>query len=420
MLGGGRGGGRVSVRDHLSEFLTPDPAASGGSVSVGHLDLQGLRAIAAIFDFGIRGGACGEAEADAVLVAIDSAIGSRLPLVSVAATGGTRLTEGMRALVGIPRMALGLQRLRAARLPHLFVADSPTTGGVWVALGADADLRAGVAEATVAFSGPRVVQAMTGRPPAPGAGSAESAAAHGLLDTVLSAEEIPTWLGTALGACAPHNSADSTAAGQELRGEVRLRGGDDTVAASVGRRQGHPIVTVKLAAEPGALVSAAGFSLLARAARLADTIDAALVVTIDTLGGDPHEEGVPAAIGEAMHAVLACRAPTVSLVAGAGGSGGALAGAVTDAVVVGPDGWFAALAPAGASAALRRSIDEVVEEMRIAPEQLISDGFADAAYRSGAEQEATAEWLRRLRSLDPGERMRRRLERWSGPLRPPC
>jgi hypothetical protein len=392
----------MSVRDLLlPAFHRVDEGggAGSGSVDVGRLEISGHAAIGALFDFTVAGGTCGRVEADAVERAVDAAIESGVPLVSVIASGGTRLTEGMRALVGIPRIALALQRLRAVRLVHLSVADHPTTGGVWVALGAAADLRVGVTGATVAFSGPRVVEALTGRSLAAGSGTAESAHSRGLLDAVVPEGEVPEWLARALG-------VDG----------LDLAGADGTVAARLHRLDGEPVVEVLLAAEAGALVSADGFALLARAAGIADTLDAALLIRVDTLGGDPHDEGVPASLLQAMQAVLDCRSPTVCLLSGAGGSGGALAGAVTDRVLVGPDGWFAALAPSGAAAALRRGLDEVVDVLRPAPAQLLADGFADDLVEHGEESQAVITAIRELRRGGEDRRLEDRQRRWTSAL----
>src|SRR5579875_299220 len=98
--------------------------------------VAGRRAVTVSWDFTVRGGSFGAAEAAAFECAVEAAVGERLPLVSRIRSGGTRLTEGMAALVGIPRALLALQRLAAAGLPHVAVCDQPTTGGIWVAVGA--------------------------------------------------------------------------------------------------------------------------------------------------------------------------------------------------------------------------------------------------------------------------------------------
>src|SRR5213596_1753500 len=104
----------------------------------------------------------------------------------------------MAALVGIPRARLALRSLAEARLPHLSVADAPTTGGVWISVTAAADLRVAVEEAVVAFAGPRVVEAFTGTLPPPDSHTAESAYAAGNVDALLAPEDVVAWVSRAL------------------------------------------------------------------------------------------------------------------------------------------------------------------------------------------------------------------------------
>jgi len=105
---------------------------------------------------------------------------------------------------------------------------------------------------------------------------------------------------------------------------------------------------------------------------------------------------------------------------GEGGSGGALAAAVGDSVVVTCNGWFAALAPEGAAAALRATPEEAAEVMRLAPAELLADGFADAVVP--ADPHGLGAWLAtelgRLSALAPPERRAGREGRWRRPLQP--
>jgi acyl-CoA carboxylase subunit beta len=116
---------------------------------------------------------------------------------------------------------------------------------------------------------------------------------------------------------------------------------------------------------------------------------------------------------------LSCAAPTVAVVHGEGGSGGALAGATCDLVLVTPDSWFAALSPEGAAAALRRSPQEAADLMRVTPGDLVDDGFADAIVPADPTElrDCVARALGRVRAMDPVVRRKQRHQRWSGPLR---
>jgi len=416
---------------------------------------DGLEALEVSWNFDVRGGTYGVSEAAAFAAVCDEAGASATPLVTRLRSRGTRLQEGMRALVGIPRAALALRAVADAGVPHIAVAEHPTTGGVWVALGAVADVRAAVAGATVGFSGPRVVEAMLGRPLPPGANTAESAAAAGLVDAVVAPGDVDAWLASVLrtlvrggdtpGAPDPaddrpvperrgwaqveHSRRVSRPSGAELIAalapdRVPLRGGDDSVAAALGDVGAHPAVVVAAAATRAGRVTPAGYALLTRCAQLAGRLDRALVTLVDTAGADPlpasEDSGVAAAIAAAMTAVLDCPAPTVAVVHGEGGSGGALAAAVCDVVAVTADGWFAALGPEGAAAALRTTPPDAADLMRVAPVELVEDGFADAV-APGPEQ--LPAWLASaiggLRHAARATRREHRRDRWSQPLSGP-
>ena len=400
---------------------------SGDAIAVGvrRQDFGGAEAVVVEWDFTVHGGTFGGREADAFVAACADAVRTATPLVTIVRSGGTRLQEGMGALVGIPRAALALRDLAGAGVPHVSVADHPTTGGVWVAICSRADLRVGVRGATVGFSGPRVIEAMTGVTVPPGANTAESAAAAGLLDDVLATEDLPGWISRALWALRPaagpgtkdvpappdaparggweqirHSRDVARPSGRQLVAallddEIELRGADSTVAAAVGRVGEHPAVVAAVAAERSGHPSPGGFRLLVRAAELSGRLGLPLITLVDSAGADPlppsEEGGIAPAIGEALSAVLACPAPTVAIVHGEGGSGGALAAAVCDVVAVTDTGWFAALAPEGAAAALRRTPAEAADLMRVAPADLLADGFADTM--APAEPARLREWV---------------------------
>src|SRR4051812_48520753 len=200
------------------------------------------RAIVAAWDFSTYGGSFGEDDATVLAAAAAAAIAERLPLLTLVRSGGVRLQGGMAALVGIPRARIALQRLAEAGLPHVSVADAPTTGGVWIAVTCGADLRVAVEGATVAFAGPRVVEAFTGVLPSEDSHTAESAYAAGLVDALLPGDAVTTWLRavqTALTrepATAPPLPAAPPAAAVTGREQVlRLRSRTEGGSALLGR-----------------------------------------------------------------------------------------------------------------------------------------------------------------------------------------
>jgi acetyl-CoA carboxylase carboxyl transferase subunit beta len=137
---------------------------------------------------------------------------------------------------------------------------------------------------------------------------------------------------------------------------------------------------------------------------------------VDTPGADPgtasEHDGIAAAMGEALDALLGCRPATLAVVHGEGGSGGALAAAAADKVVLTTDAYFAAIGPEGAAAALRRPAEECADLMRITPADLLALGFADAV---GSPEDA-ATHLFGLVEMPEMTRLDRRRARWKSPL----
>ncbi|HVT63806.1 MAG TPA: carboxyl transferase domain-containing protein [Mycobacteriales bacterium] len=432
-----------------SEALAPavEELQSSDALHASIGEVGGRGAVFLRWDFGRQGGTFGIAEAGVFESAVRTAIGRALPLVTITRSGGTRLPEGMRALVGIPRAVLALAELRAAGLPHLSIADNPTTGGVWVAIGTQADLRLAIRGATVGFSGPRVVPLMTGRELIAGGNTAEAAYDAGLVDAIGDHHEAGTWLATALTTLgrddpepveAPAETIPPRMDAAELfeatrrvarpsgsdlidcvlTDRIELRSSDETTRATLGRIAGRPALAVALSAQRGGMPTPAGFGLLSRAARLAGALDISLVTLIDTPGADPHTEadGLSAAIAAAMTEVLVTSAPTVALLHGEGGSGGALAAATTDVIGVGPHGWFGALGPDGAAAALRTTPGDAARLMRITPYELVEDGVATAFVAKGDETSWLATTIDGLKRVPSEQRLSVRRTRWSNPL----
>jgi len=92
------------------------------------------------FEFSFLGGSMGVAEGARIAAAFSVATAERLPVVCVAASGGSRVQEGTSALVQMQVAAAAIARARGAGIPYIAVAGDPTTGGVWSSLIAGADV----------------------------------------------------------------------------------------------------------------------------------------------------------------------------------------------------------------------------------------------------------------------------------------
>ncbi|MFI5665361.1 carboxyl transferase domain-containing protein [Streptomyces sp. NPDC051704] len=383
------------------------------SVVTGTALVGGRQAAVVSFEFGFLGGSLGERTGDRLEAAYTYAREHRLPLVSLIATGGSRMQEGMLALTQLQRVARQSVLTRAAGLPQIAVLRDPTTGGGWATLGAGADVVLALPGAQVGFAGSRVRPADAD----PAAYTAEGQYAAGHVDAVVPPAGLPAALADWLRVLASPRSAEPVAPPAALadvppprtgwdavrqarhpgrpRAEAyldayfalrlplsgdRAGGTDPGMLCGFGLREGR---AVAYAAQCGTATRPAGYRTAARVIRLADRLGIPVLTLVDTPGAanDAAAEhaGAGAAIADTFAAVAAAAVPVTTLLIGEGGSGGALALAAPGNTWVTPDSYFSVIAPELAAAILKRPASEApstADQLRIRPQDLVDLGVA--------------------------------------------
>ncbi|WP_446215473.1 acetyl-CoA carboxylase carboxyltransferase subunit alpha [Micromonospora sp. IBHARD004] len=122
----------------------------------------------------------------------------------------------------------------------------------------------------------------------------------------------------------------------------------------IGHQKGH--TTGELVARNFGMASPAGHRKALRLMRLAARLGLPVVTLVDTPGADPgvgaEEQGQAAAIAENILALCVLPTPVVAVVTGEGGSGGALALAVADRVLMLEHAVYSVISPEGCAAIL--------------------------------------------------------------------
>ncbi|MFJ8910461.1 carboxyl transferase domain-containing protein [Amycolatopsis sp. NPDC102389] len=382
----------------------------GESVLCGTARIGDVEAVVIAFEFGFLGGSIGQRTGDRVESAFARAVESGLPVVSLIATGGSRMQHGMRALSQLQRIARAAAGARS--VPQISVLRDPTTGGGWATLGASADVVLALPGAQVGFAGSRVRPAGA----SPEAYTAEAKLAWGQVDQIVTPAELPStlerWLRLltsptaeaaeppgALGetdlpdsgwdAVQAARSAERPRAAEYLdayfdwREEVsgdRSGGVDSGVLCGFGWQSGRAIA---YAAQCGTPTLPAGFRTAARLVRLASRLGIPVLTLVDTPGAANDEAaeraGAGAAIAELFEAVASAAVPITTLVIGEGGSGGALAFAAPGSTWVTPGAYFSVTSPEAAAAILKLPADEVpalADRLRLRPQDLVDLGIA--------------------------------------------
>ncbi|MCC5575241.1 acetyl-CoA carboxylase carboxyl transferase subunit beta [Microtetraspora sp. AC03309] len=390
------------------------PASSEESVRTALVELGGRPAVWIDCDFRRVGGTMGAVAGERIVRAFDRATQMGVPVVETISTGGARLQEGMLSLLQMPRTVSAAARHAAAGLRSAAYLRSPATGGVFASFVSVADLRAAEPEATIGFGGPRVVAEVTGAYPPPTSHTAESALRHGLIDAIVDPSRCWDWLAAAVGAVTagplvpppgrPHGP-DTTARPEDpyehllrARGSgrpsglewaawltdewVEIGGSDPAVRAGLAAVDGRRVVVVAMdrfagAFRPGAPGPGA-YRLAQRAVRLADRLGLPVLTLVDTPGAEPSPEseagGLAGEIARTLLALAELASPSVSVVVGEGGSGGAVALAHTDQLFVLDGAVFSVIGPEAGAAILYRDparVPELTRSLRLTPDELL-------------------------------------------------
>lgn len=227
---------------------------------------------------------------------------------------------------------------------------------------------------------------------------------------------------------------------RELHGD-RLFGDDAAVMAGLARIGGRRVVVVGHEKGRGTrdrlkrnfgMASPEGFRKALRVMRLAEKFALPVLSIVDTPGAypgvDAEERGQPRAIADNLESLFAVRTPIVVVILGEGGSGGALALAIGDRILMLEHAIYSVISPEGCAAILwksREKAPEAAASLRLTSRDCSELGVVDrvieeahgAAHRdpgamASAVREAFLEELAELDGLPPGELLRLREEKF--------
>ena len=216
---------------------------------------------------------------------------------------------------------------------------------------------------------------------------------------------------------------------------------DQAVIGGIARFRGRSVVV--LGTEKGADTEARvkhnfgmarpeGYRKARRLMRLAEHFQLPLLTFVDTAGAypgiDAEARGQSEAIARAIETCLDIRVPVVASVIGEGGSGGAIALAAGNRVLMLEHAIYSVISPEGCASILWRSGDnaqDAAEALRLTAQEMLRLGVADqivpeplgGAHRAPHEAiarlgEAIDENLRRYNGVDGGILRRQRREKF--------
>ncbi len=193
--------GVASYKDRLATYQAKTGLAD--AVVGGMGKIEGREVSIAVMDFGFLGGSMGSVAGEKITRAIERATDRGVPAITVSASGGARLYEGMFALMQMAKTSGALSRHAAARLPFFSVLTNPTAGGVSASFAVLGDVILAEPKAMIGFAGPRVIRETTHQDLPPGFQTSEFLEKHGLVDMIVSRKRLRASLATLMNYLTP-------------------------------------------------------------------------------------------------------------------------------------------------------------------------------------------------------------------------
>ena len=170
----------------------------GDAIVIGRAEIDGQSCQLSVMDFGFMGGSMGGVVGEKFARACDRAAERRVPLVSVTASGGARMQEGILSLMQLPKTVCAVEDLHDQRVALINVLAHPTTAGVLASFASLGDVTVAEPGALISFTGPRVVQQTTREKLPDDFGLAESNLRFGHLDAIVPRAELRRYVGRLL------------------------------------------------------------------------------------------------------------------------------------------------------------------------------------------------------------------------------
>ena len=216
---------------------------------------------------------------------------------------------------------------------------------------------------------------------------------------------------------------------------------DEAMVCGIGKIDGYAVVV--MGQEKGndletrikynfGMAKPEGYRKAKRMMALADKFHLPVISFVDTAGAypgvDAEARGQAEAIASSIEKCLQVKTPIISIIIGEGGSGGAIAIATANRVLMLEHSIYSVISPEGCASILWRSGDktkEATEALRLTAQDLKALGIIDEIIKEplggshrnteqtlGAVKEAISRQLRELSGLSPDELKRQRTEKF--------
>ncbi len=416
------------------------------AVVTGRAKLDGNDVVLGVCDGRFLMASMGENVGEKIARAVERATEMQLPVVMFACSGGARMQEGIVSLMQMAKTSAALKRHSEAGLLYISVLTDPTTGGVTASFAMLGDIILAEPGALIGFAGPRVIEQTIGQKLPKGFQRSEFLLEHGFLDGIVERKQLKETLSQIIRLHQRQELSENVPERAEIKeaGEKRKKrleawdrvlksrksdrpsgsdyikalftdfvefhgdrsyGDDAAVVGGVARFHGMPVTVIAQEKGKGTKENIAhnfgmpkpeGYRKALRLMKQAEKFGRPVICFVDTPGAfcgiEAEERGQGEAIARNIYEMSALSVPVLSVVVGEGGSGGALALAVSDEVWILENAVYSILSPEGFSSILWKDSSKAKEAakiMKITAENLYKQNIVEQVFEE--PEELTAE-----------------------------
>lgn len=462
------------------------------AVVTGKCTIKGISVALGVCDCRFMMSSMGEVVGEKITCVFERATEEKLPVILYICSGGARMQEGLVSLMQMAKTSMALRKHSDAGLLYVPVLTDPTTGGVTASFAMLGDIILAEPKALIGFAGPRVIEQTIGQKLPKGFQKAEFLLEHGFIDKIVERDDQRIVLADILKLHENKGQNSSTSKVAELhisdksngntvwpkfipsgsftpwehvqlaRAKTRPTGkdyiealfddfiefhgdrhcGDDAaVIGGVAFFHGHPVTV--LAQEKGegtkeniarnfGMVSPEGYWKSLRLMQQAEKFHRPVICLVDTPGAfcglEAEERGQGEAIAKNLYTLAGLTVPVLSIVIGEGGSGGALAFAVSDEVWMLEHSVYSILSPEGFASILwkdSKKAKEAAEVMKLTAADLCEMGMIEHVIPetepvsrenmedvAGCLENGIADFLEKYSGKEPEELLEHRYQRF--------
>ena len=403
------------------------------AVTVGKCRIYGLETVIGVCDARFMMSSMGHVVGEKIALAVERATELSLPVILFCCSGGARMQEGIISLMQMAKTSQAIKRHNDAGQLYVSVLTDPTTGGVTASFAMLGDIILAEPGALIGFAGPRVIEQTIGQKLPEGFQRSEFLLKKGFVDAIVNRTDLKDTLSEIVRMHTPgenrintyeyylkrnaaieriplRNNEDMTAWEKvqlsrsitrpaaldyvksifkdfiEFHGD-RYYGDDGAIVGGIATIGGMPVTVI--AQQKGkstkenivrnfGMPSPEGYRKALRLMKEAERFGRPVICFVDTPGAfcgiEAEERGQGEAIARNLYEMSGLKVPVLTIVIGEGGSGGALAMAVSNEVYMMENATYSILSPEGFASILwkdSKRAGEASEVMKITAGDLL-------------------------------------------------